>query len=211
MKIIIVDDHALVRKGVEMVANLEDDIEIVGSASNGQEALELIEKFKPQVALVDLRLPGEHGLDIIKNARNVSRECKYIVLTSYATEEEIRRAMAEEVDGYILKEAFPEELLSAIRLVDKGRKYFDPAVIQHAMEYNHKNEKDISTLTRREMEVLSALARGLNNRAIAENLVISEHTVKKHIGQILEKLNLQDRTQAALFAVSKGLNKVGQA
>lgn len=207
MKVIIVDDHFLVRKGVEIVANLEEDIEFVGSASNGKEALELIENTGPQVALVDLRLPGEHGLDIIKKARDLTRECKFIILTSYATEEEIRRAMKENVDGYVLKEALPEELISAIRLVGKGRKYFDPAVIQYAMEQNQSYEKDMGRLTPREREVLSALARGLNNRDIAESLIISEHTVKKHISQILEKLNLQDRTQAALFAVSRGLNK----
>jgi len=208
MKVIIVDDHPLVKKGVEMVAALEEDIDIVGYAANGKEALELFEKVQPEVALVDLRLPGEYGLDIIKSTRAIANHCKYIVLTSYATEEDIRRAMEEEVDGYILKEALPEELISAIRMVAKGRKYYDPVVIQYAMERNDaREEKNMDRLTRRELEVLSALAKGMNNKTIAQTLIISEHTVKKHIGQILEKLSLQDRTQAALYAVSKGLHK----
>ncbi len=208
MRIIIVDDHPLVRKGVEMVLGLESDIEFAGFASNGQEALELIATTDPEIVLVDLRLPGESGLDIIKKAREINSNCKYIILTSYVTKEEITRAMSLEVDGYILKEALPEELLAALRLVANGRKYYDPIVVQHAMS-NEKGTRgnSLDILTPRELEVLSALARGLNNKAISDTLFISEHTVKKHIGQILEKLNLQDRTQAALFAVSRGLNK----
>ena len=207
MRVIIIDDHPLVRKGVEMVAKLESDIDFVGYASNGKEALDLIARENPEVALVDLRMPGENGLDIIQKARALDGDCKYIILTSYATRDEILQAMTLDVDGYILKEALPEELISAIRLVHKGRKYFDPVVVQHAME-TEKDLNSLKDLTPREQEVLSALARGMNNRVIAETLFISEHTVKKHIGQILEKLDLQDRTQAALYAVSKGFNSM---
>lgn len=207
IRIFVVDDHPLVKQGVEMVASLEDDIEVVGFASNGKEAIEQIPILQPNLVLVDLRLPGEHGLDIIRSSREIYQDCKYVILTSYANEAEIREAMAENVDGYILKEALPEELLSALRLVMKGRKYYDPIVVQYAMEQNHSVEDNINRLTPREMEVLGALARGNNNKTIAEELVISEHTVKKHIGQILDKLNLKDRTQAALFAVSKGFDR----
>jgi len=208
MKVIVVDDHPLVRRGVEVVAGLEPDINLVGFASNGKEAMELLAEIQPDVALVDLRLPGEYGLDIIKKARTICPGCKYIVLTSYATEEEIREAMATKVDGYILKEALPEELISAIRLVGRGKKYYDPVVVQYAMGSEGRDMEDsLGRLTPRELEVLAALARGMNNKAISEKLFISEHTVKKHIGQILEKLELHDRTQAALYAVSKGLNK----
>lgn len=117
--------------------------------------------------------------------------------------------MALGVEGYVLKEALPEELLSAIRLVAKGRKYYDPTVVQQAMEYDKEYRgKGMDELTPRELEVLAFLAKGMNNKAIAEALFITEHTVKKHIGQILEKLDLHDRTQAALYAVSRGLNKL---
>ena len=208
MKVIAIDDHPLVRRGVEVVAALEDDLDLVGFAANGKEAAQLFAEASPEVALVDLRLPGEHGLDIVRQGREICPECKFIILTSYATEEEIREAMALKVDGYILKEALPEELLGAIRMVYKGKKYFDPAVVQYAMNNDKNNQNDtLSRLTPRELDVLTALARGLNNKTIAVKLFISEHTVKKHIGQILEKLELHDRTQAALFAVSKGLNK----
>ena len=207
MKIIVVDDHPLVRQGIEMVTGLEDDIELVGFASNGREAIKLLEENRPDIALVDLRMPGEYGLDVVKEGQAIHPSCKFIILTSYVTEEDIREAMATRVDGYILKDALPEELLSAIRLVYWGKKYFDPAVVQYAMEKKDAEGDLLGQLTPRELDVLTALAKGLNNRSIAETLYISEHTVKKHIGQILEKLELKDRTQAALFAVSKGLNK----
>ncbi len=208
MKVIVVDDHPLVRRGVEVVAGLEKDIELVGFASNGKEAEDLLRNTRPHVALVDLRMPGEHGLDIVKMGRNICPDCKFVILTSYATEEEIRDAMAMKVDGYILKEALPEELISAIRSVARGKNYYDPVVVQYAMgTENDAADDHLGHLTPREMEVLAALARGMNNKTIAETLFISEHTVKKHIGQILEKLALHDRTQAALFAVSKGLHK----
>ena len=209
MKVIAVDDHPLVRRGVEVVVALEDDLELVGFAANGVEAAQLFADASPDVALVDLRIPGEHGLDIVRKGREICPTCKFIILTSYSTEEEIREAMALKVDGYILKEALPEELISAIRMVYKGKKYFDPAVVQYAMNEKNSQDNPLGSLTPRELDVLAALAQGMNNKAIADKLFISEHTVKKHIGQILEKLELHDRTQAALFAVSKGLNKQG--
>ena len=147
MKIVIIDDHPLVRKGVEMVASLEPDLEFAGYASNGKEALELIAQTNPDVALVDLRLPEEHGLEIIKKARDAGSRCKYIILTSYATKEEIQQAMALGVEGYVLKEALPEELLSAIRLVAKGRKYYDPTVVQQAMVDKEHRGKGMDELT----------------------------------------------------------------
>ena len=202
MKIIIIDDHPLVIKGVEMVTSPEPDLEFAGSATNGKEALEAISRINPDIVLMDLRMPGEHGLDIIRKARDLNCNAKYIVLTSYTTREEIQQAMALGVDGYILKESIPEELITALRLVGKGRKYYDPVVVQYTMDYGNKY---MDELTRREREVLTALAKGQSNKAIAETLFITEHTVKKHIGRILEKLQLQDRTQAALYAVTKGL------
>ena len=208
IKVIVIDDHPLVRKGIEMVVDTEEDINIVGSAGNGAEALQALRENGPHIALVDLRLSDEHGIDIIIKAKEQGLQCKYIVLTSYASEEEIRRAMENEVDGYILKEALPEELVSAVRLVYRGRKYYDPAVVQYALEQgSSKKKQELEDLTPREREVLAALAKGMSNREIAGALIISEHTVKKHIGQILEKLHLHDRTQAALYAVSQELNK----
>ncbi len=208
IRIIMVDDHPLVRKGIEAAARLEKDLELLGSASNVDEALHLISEHRPDVALVDLKLQSEHGLSVVKKGRDICPQTRYIVLTSYSTEEEIQGAIRARVDGYVLKEALPEELISAIRSVSKGRKYFDPAVVQFAMDKNWDSKKpDLQNLTTRELEVLKALGKGLNNSAIAEELYISEHTVKKHVGAILEKLDLNDRTQAALFSVARGLPK----
>jgi len=207
IKLIMVDDHPLVRKGIEAAARLEENLELAGCASNSAEALQLIGEHRPDVALIDLRLQNEHGLSIVRKGREASPNTRFIILTSYSTEEEIQGAIKEEVDGYVLKEALPEELISAIQTVSQGRKYFDPAVVQFAMgQGRYKKKPDTGQLTPREMEVLKALGRGLNNSGIAQELFISEHTVKKHVGAILDKLDLKDRTQAALYAVSKGLN-----
>ncbi len=207
IKVIMVDDHPLVRKGIEAATRFEEDLELLGYSANTEDALKLIAEHKPDVALVDLRLQEEHGLGIVRKGRKISPHTSYIILTSYATEDEIQGAIEENVEGYVLKEALPDELLSAIRTVSQGRKYFDPAVVQYAMDKGRVNKKlDIGELTPRELEVLRALGRGLNNRTIADELFISEHTVKKHVGAVLEKLHLKDRTQAALFAVSKGLH-----
>jgi len=212
IKLIMVDDHPLVRRGIEAAVRMEEDLELMGCASNGTEALQLISEHRPDVALIDLRLQNEHGLSIVRKGRDICPEARFIILTSYSTEEEIQGAIKEDVDGYVLKEALPEELIAAIHTVSQGRKYFDPAVVQFAMGQGRYSKKpDVGELTQREMEVLRALGRGLNNSGIASELFISEHTVKKHVGAILEKLNLKDRTQAALFAVSKGLHKTNQA
>ena len=208
IRVVMVDDHPLVRKGIEAATRLEEDLELLGSASSVEEALQLISEHRPDVVLVDLRLQGEHGLSVVKKGRGICPQTRYIILTSFSTEEEIQGAIRANVDGYILKEALPEELISAIRTVSRGRKYFDPAVVQFAMDKNRDSKKpDLRNLTARELEVLRALGKGLNNCAIAGELYISEHTVKKHVGAILDKLDLKDRTQAALFSVSKGLHK----
>lgn len=134
IKVIMVDDHPLVRRGIESAIRLEETLELTGSAANSTDALHLINEHRPNVALVDLRLHNEHGLDIVRKGRVISPETRFIILTSYSTEEEIRAAIKENVDGYILKEALPEELIGAIHSVSQGRKYFDPAVVQFAME-----------------------------------------------------------------------------
>ncbi len=212
IKVIMVDDHPLVRKGIESATRLEEDLELQGCASNVDEALQLISQHQPDVALVDLRLQDEHGLQIVRKGRQLSPQTSFIILTSYATEEEIQGAIDEDVEGYVLKEALPEELIAAIKTVSQGRKYFDPAVVQYAMNKGRNHKKiDVNELTPRELEVLCSLGKGLNNRCIADELFISEHTVKKHVGAILEKLHFKDRTQAALFAVSKGLHRNNQS
>ncbi|NLX63266.1 MAG: response regulator transcription factor [Clostridiaceae bacterium] len=203
MKILLIDDHPLVRKGLASVLSLEKDIEIVGEAGNISDALKAIELYNPDLVLVDIRLGNEDGLDIIEKSRSKNATCKFIILTSSGSDDDFKRAEEAGALGYILKEALPEELLLAVRLVSKGRKYYDPGIMELLMKESSKNDQD-SNLTAREKEVLKALGEGLSNKDIAEKLYITEYTVKKHVSQILSKLELADRTQAALYAHSKG-------
>lgn len=192
------DDHPLVRSGLSSVLSYESDIEIVGEASNVDEAVDIINRLRPEQALVDLRLDNQSGLEILKRLGRKDVKCKFTVLTSSLDERDFKDAQEIGVDGYILKEALPEEIIYAIRVIGKGRKYYDPGILEIAM----KNKKDSITekLTKREQDVLEALGKGLNNKEIANYLFITEFTVKKHVSQILAKLNLTDRTQAALYA-----------
>jgi DNA-binding NarL/FixJ family response regulator len=209
MRLVLIDDHPLVLQGFEAVIRLQDDMEVVGTASCGEAGIHIIEEHQPDISIVDLRLPGEYGLDIIKKARQAAPQCRFIVLTSFSDKADIKRAMAEKVEGYILKEALPEEILNAIRLVARNRTYLDPVIMQTLLSQD-KNDP-IEQLTPREIEVLEYLATGMTNRQIAAKLFVTEYTIKKHVGQILGKLGLADRTQAALYACSHGLGKLAAA
>ena len=209
MKVVLVDDHPLVRKGLASVLSLEKDIDVIGESGSIQEALNLIDTQNPDLTLVDIRLGKEYGLDLIEKIRkNKNNEnCKFIVLTSSTHEQDFKKAEAVGAQGYVLKEALPEELLYAIRLVDKGRKYYDPGLME-SMMHGSDDTGIVEELTPRETDVLVALGQGLCNKDIAKKLFITEYTVKKHVSQILGKLELTDRTQAALYAHSKGLVKI---
>ena len=205
MKIVIVDDHPIVRDGVTYALQQYEDMEIIGSAKDGLEALGLIEEKRPDVAIVDLRMPGRGGIELVQKARSLSVNTRYIILTSYALPEDVKMAVATKIEGYVLKEALPEELVNAVRLVGKGRKYYDPEVLGLMMEL--KEQDDLDNLTPRELEVLGELANGLSNKAIAGKIFVSESTVKKHVANILDKLYFEDRTQAALYGYARGLGK----
>ncbi|MFC3748854.1 response regulator [Paenibacillus sp. GCM10012306] len=205
MKIVIVDDHPLVRRGLAAVISMQPNVQFAGEATNGQEALLVIEETQPDLVLIDLKLADESGLDVIKAARTRGITSKFILLTSSASREDFLKAEEVLVDGYVLKEALPEELLFAIQLVHKGRKYYDPGLMEDKMRMTSSSPTD--ELTPKEKEVLIELGQGACNREIASRLFISEFTVKKHVSQILAKLQVADRTQAALFANAVGLTK----
>lgn len=207
MRIVLIDDHLLVRKGLFLVLSLENDIEIVGEAGNVKEAISMINKSHPDIALVDLRLGKEYGLDIIEKCKKNNTDTKFIILTSSADEDDFRKSEDYGADGYVLKEALPEELLYAVRLVYKGRKYYDPGIMEGILRTSTQDGM-VEELTPREQDVLKALGEGLCNKDIAQKLYITEYTVKKHVSQILAKLDLTDRTQAALYAHSKRFVKV---
>jgi two-component system nitrate/nitrite response regulator NarL len=202
MRIVIVDDHPLVRKGLSAVLSLEKDVEMCGEAATINEALEVMARTNADTVLVDLMLGEQCGLDIIKKARQNNMSCKFIVLTSSASLGDFLLAEELGVDGYVLKEALPEELLFAIRLVNRGRKFYDPSLLELKMK---ETSDPINELTPRERDVLKALGEGLSNRDIAKKLYITEYTVKKHVSQILAKLQLSDRTKVALYANSRGM------
>lgn len=199
MRVALVDDHPLVWQGIKAVLATEADMEPVGWASNGQEAERLVIETEPDVVLMDMRLPGESGLDIIKRLKLKAPGARFVILTTYTEKREVAEAIEMGVDGYMLKEALPEEMLAALRLVKRGRPYFDPAVMQVMMAAQRQHNQ-LNELTAREREVLDKLAQGLSNKEIAQKLFVSKYTVKKHVSGILSKLGLKDRTQAALYA-----------
>lgn len=200
MRIVIIDDHPVVRNGLSQTISLEEDLEVVGTASCCREGLELVTQQKPDLAIVDLRMPDGSGLDIVHDGKKIVPDCRFLVLTAYGSPKEVSHAISEQVSGYILKDALPEEILHAIRLIGKGRRYFDPQAMESVVEKDENSPLD--NLTDREREVLSALAAGLNNNNIAENFHISKKTVKKHVSNLMSKLGVQNRIQAALLGYS---------
>lgn len=201
MKIVIVEDHPLVRKGLTAVLSLESNLEVAGEAETVEAALELIMRTRPDLVIVDLKLGNQSGFELIDRLKGM--DCRCMVLTSSMAEADFRRAEQAGADGYVLKEALPEELLLAIKLVGRGKKYFDPGLME--MLIKRDDDDELGKLTPKEMEVLIGLGEGLSNQGMAKKLVVTEFTVKKHVSQILQKLNVNDRTQAALLAQSKGL------
>ncbi|WP_367618656.1 response regulator [Paenibacillus andongensis] len=203
---IILDDHPLVRKGIRTVVSSGQSMNVVGEAANVKEALRLLEQTNPDLVLVDLNLGNENGLDLIREARRSGHTCKYIILTSSVTRSELQLAQSMQVEGICLKEAFPEDLLYAVESVARGRKYYDPVLMGSMMgDKPRSEEQELSELTPKELEVLMSLGKGLSNKEIASALYITEFTVKKHVSQVLAKLVLADRTQAALYAYPKDL------
>lgn len=201
MKVVIVDDHPLVRKGLTAVLAQEEGIEIVGEAETLEDAMELIQSTDPDLAIVDIKLGDHSGIELVENLRHLS--CRFMMLTSSAAEADIRRAEESGADGYVLKEAMPEELLLAIKMIDRGRKYFDQGLLEVLIR--KETDDPLEKLTPKEKEVLASLGEGLSNSSTAKKLMISEFTVKKHVSNIFQKLNLNDRTQAALYAQSRGV------
>ena len=202
LKMVVIDDHPMVRKGIMSILNGVPDIEVAGEAETVDQALNILRQCRPDIAIVDLRLGRRNGLEIIEKALEQEINCKFIIFTSSGNEHDFLRAEQLGVCGYVLKEALPEEIINAIRIISRGRKYYDPGIIELKMKGKNACSEE---LTAREQEVLAALGDGMSNRDIASKLYVTENTVKKHVSQVLAKLNLADRTQAALYAYSQGL------
>ncbi|MEM7343933.1 MAG: response regulator transcription factor [Chloroflexota bacterium] len=208
INIIITDDHEVVRAGLRAFISTEADIEMVGEASNGQEAIELVQKLKPDVILMDIVMPGMGGIEAIRQITETNPKARIVALTSFSDDDKVFPAIKAGALGYVLKDTAPDKLLQAIRHVYRGESSLDPTIaIKLIREFNRPTEQTGSseTLTEREVEVLKLVAQGLSNQEIAETLVITEKTVRNHVVSILGKLHLANRTQAALYALREGL------
>ncbi|MBD8036609.1 response regulator transcription factor [Solibacillus sp. A46] len=208
MKILLVDDQAIIRRGLISILSSDEELEIIGEADNTQEALNLFQKEMPDLAIINFHVGDECGLKLIKEARKLGGTCKFAILTFSKDRESFQRAMAMDVVGYISLNSHPEELIYAIQIIQKGKKYYDPDLIDMLVQTQKESPKDdsrLALLTSKEKEVLQKLGMGYSNKQIAHSLYISENTVKKHVSQVLSKLELGDRTQVALFANETGL------
>lgn len=206
--VLIVDDHRVVRQGLRDFLELQDDIEIVGEAASGEEGVKIARDMLPDVVLQDLVLPGIDGVEATRQIKAVSPSTRVIVLTSFADGDKVFPAIKAGAISYLLKDVQPEELARAIRAAQRNEAVLHPEVASKLMkEFNapRPSENQVEQLTEREMDVLRLIARGKSNKEIADALIISEKTVKTHVSNILSKLHLADRTQAAIYALRQRL------
>jgi DNA-binding NarL/FixJ family response regulator len=204
IRVLIADDHPVVRQGLRTFLCVQEDIEVVGEATDGVEVVSRAEALTPDVILLDLKMPEADGLTALRELRERGIVSRVLVLTSAGERARVLPVVRAGASGYLYKDVDPQALVQAIRAVHDGHLLFAPEAA-HAMVASDQGEKGAVALTEREREVLTQIARGLSNREIARALVVSEKTVKTHVSNILTKLGLQDRTQAALYAVRHGL------
>jgi two-component system, NarL family, response regulator LiaR len=211
IRILIADDHAIVREGLRALIATEPVLELVAEAADGLEAVEKARAVRPDVILLDMMMPRKDGLGAISDMIRENPEARILVLTSFAEDDKVFPAIKAGTLGYLLKDSSPEELLQAIRHVSNGEASLHPTIARKLMrELNQPANLPPTTdpLTEREVEVLRLVAQGLSNDDIAERLVVSERTVRTHVSHILDKLHLANRTQMALYAVREGIAKL---
>jgi DNA-binding NarL/FixJ family response regulator len=217
LKVMIVDDHALFRRGLEMVLEQEPDIDVIGEAADGAEAIQKAQELMPDVVLMDVRMPKRSGIEATQEIRDLLPHAKILMLTISDEEADLYDAIKAGASGYLLKEISIEEVADAIRSVWAGQSRISPSMASKllnefaAMSKRTDERKEVPAprLTDREMEVLRLVAEGLNNREIGERLFISENTVKNHIRNILEKLHLHSRMEAVVYAVREKMIEIG--
>ncbi|MBT2394164.1 MULTISPECIES: response regulator transcription factor [Streptomyces] len=207
IRVLLVDDHQVVRRGLRTFLEIQDDIEVVGEAADGAEGVARAEELKPDVVLMDIKMPGTDGIEALRKLRELANPAKVLIVTSFTEQRTVVPALRAGASGYVYKDVDPEALAGAIRSVHAGHVLLQPEVADALLSQDVPSNGTGrgSTLTEREKEVLGLIADGRSNREIARALVLSEKTVKTHVSNILMKLDLADRTQAALWAVRHGL------
>lgn len=210
IKILIADDHQVVRQGLRTFLDLHDDILVVGEAQDGVQAVELVGHLEPDVVLMDLVMPNLDGIEAIQQIRSSGSKTKVIALTSFTDDEKVFPAIQAGASSYLLKDVSPDDLVEAIHAVHRGEARLHPDIARKLMKQVARRPDEVvdsrvDDLTDREREVVLLIGQGLSNREIAQQLVISHRTVKTHVSNILSKLDLHDRTQVAIFAINSGL------
>jgi two-component system, NarL family, response regulator LiaR len=216
IRVMLVDDHAVVRKGLRALFDREPGVEVVGEAASGEDAVRSVDRLRPDVILMDLEMPGIGGLEATREISERFPQARIVVLTSHAAEEDVFPALKAGALGYLLKHSAPEDVLSAIRRAHEGETVLHPSIARMVLQELHRPPQPrlpptAEPLSEREMEVLRLLARGMSNQDIADSLVVGEATVRSHVSAILRKLQLANRTQAALYALREGLASLGDA
>ncbi|WP_328909385.1 response regulator transcription factor [Streptomyces sp. NBC_00234] len=206
IKVLLVDDHQVVRRGLRTFLEVQDDIEVVGEAADGAEGVARTEELRPDVVLMDIKMPGTDGIEALRKLRELANPAKVLIVTSFTEQRTVVPALRAGASGYVYKDVDPDALAGAIRSVHAGHVLLQPEVAGALLAQDDAGSGTGrgSTLTEREREVLGLIADGRSNREIARALVLSEKTVKTHVSNILMKLDLADRTQAALWAVRHG-------
>ena len=202
--VLIVDDHPVVRQGLKNFFEAEGELEVRGVAASGEEAIDAVERLHPEVVMMDLVMPGMSGVEAIRHIKESWPEVRVIVVTTYAQDDKLFPALKAGADGYLLKDTLPVDIIDAVKSVRVGRSVLHPDVAQKLMHsFSNRNKSSMEEkLTPRETEVIELIACGLSNEEIANRLIISDKTVKTHVSNILHKLNLAHRTQAALYAIN---------
>lgn len=209
--VMITDDHSMIREGLKNLLELDGDIKVIAEAENGVECLEQLNQYSPDVLLLDINMPKMNGLEVLQNIKERHLKVKVLVLTVHNEVEYLMKAIDIGVEGYILKDSESDELKKAINAVYSGETYIQPNLIPRLnakMIEKNKYVDKIECLTNRELEVLKLLSVGMFNKEIAEDLSISERTVKNHVSNIFKKLEVTDRTQAAVFAIRNNLIQI---
>ncbi|SNX52816.1 response regulator transcription factor [Thermoanaerobacterium sp. RBIITD] len=197
INVMIADDHALLRQGLKQLIELEDDMTVTYQASDGEEAYKVAKEFPPDIILMDINMPHINGIKAAKMLKDESQKYKILFLTIYNDREYLLEALKIGVEGYILKDADSDELMKAIRIIYNGGIYIHPSLVNEIRNLNDDDYK--KDLTERELQILSLIAKGYSNKAIAKKLYLSEKTVKNHVYSIFKKLDVKDRTQAAIY------------